>query len=107
MADTRVNVTGRRNELRLRRLNLGSNAKEYAMITLTTGIVAAATLLSAAPAFAIDIDVGPDGIRVGPRYREHDERYFRDRPYYRDRADCRKVTIDRPDGSRVVEYRCD
>ena len=66
MADTRVNVTGRRNELRLRRLNLGSNAKEYAMITLTTGIVAAATLLSAAPAFAIDIDVGPDGIRVGP-----------------------------------------
>ena len=100
MADTRVNVTGRRNESRLRRLNLGSNAKEHAMKTLTTGIVAAATLLSAVPAFAIDGDVGPDGIRVGSRYREHHERYFRDRPNYRNSADCRKVTIDRPDGSR-------
>jgi hypothetical protein len=29
-----------------------------------------------------------------------DERYFRDRPYYRNRADCRKVAVDRPDGSR-------
>ena len=61
----RVNVTGRRNELRLRRLNLRSNAKEYAMKTLTTGIVAAATLLSAAPAFAIDI---------GGRTRRHQDR---------------------------------
>ena len=75
------------------------------MRTLTSGIVAAATLLSAAPAF--DIGVGPDGIWIGPRYRDHDERYFRERPYYRNSADCRKVTIERPDGSRVVKYRCD
>ena len=80
-------------------LSLGSNAKEYAMKTLTTGIVTAATLLSAAPAFAIDVDIGPGGIRVGPRY--HQERY------YRDRSDCRKVTIERPDGSVVTKYRCD
>ena len=77
------------------------------MKKVITGIVAAATLLSTAPAFAIDIGVGPDGIRIGPRYRDHEERYFRDRPDYRNRADCRKVTIDRPDGSRVVKYRCD
>ncbi len=81
------------------------------MKLVTTGIVAAAALLSAAPAVAIDIDVGPNGIRVGPRYRDHEERfeerYFRERPYYRNRADCRKVTIDRPDGSRIVKYRCD
>jgi hypothetical protein len=78
------------------------------MKKLTTGIVAAATFLSAAPALAIDVDIGPGGIRVGPRYRDYEERsYFRDRPYYRNSADCRKVTIDRPDGSRVVKYRCD
>jgi hypothetical protein len=77
------------------------------MKKIITGIVAAATLLGTVPAFAIDIGVGPDGIRIGPRYRDHHERYFRERPYYRNRADCRKVTIDRPDGSRVVKYRCD
>jgi hypothetical protein len=77
------------------------------MKKIITGIVAAVTLLSTAPAFAFDVGVGPDGIRIGPRYRDHDERYFRDRPYYRNSADCRKVTIDRPDGSRVVKYRCD
>ena len=83
------------------------------MKMVTTGIVAAATLLSAAPTLAIDVDIGPGGIRVGPRYRDYEERsYFRDRAYdrnrdYRNSADCRKVTIDRPDGSRVVRYRCD
>ena len=71
------------------------------MKTISAGIVAAATLLSAAPAFAIDIGVGPEGIRIGPRYRDHEERY------YRDRSDCRKVTIERPDGSVVTKYRCD
>ena len=101
VADTRVNVTGRRNELRLRGLSLDSNAKEHAMKTITAGIVAAATLLSAAPAFAIDVDVGPGGIRIGPRYHDHSERY------YRNRSDCRKVTIERPDGSVVTRYRCD
>ena len=82
----RVNVTGRRNELCLRRLNLRSNAKEYAMKTIMAGIVVAATiLLSAAPAFAIDVDVDPDG----------------------NRADCRRVIVEMPDGSTVVSYRCE
>jgi hypothetical protein len=84
-----------------------SIAKEHAMRKVTAGAVAAAVgLLSVAPAFAIDVDLGPNGIRIGPRYQErYHERYFDERPYYR--ADCRKVTIDRPDGSRVVKYRCD
>ena len=80
------------------------------MKMVTTGIVAAATLLSAAPTLAaIDVDIGPGGIRVSPRYRDYEERsYFRDRNRdYRNSTDCRKVTIDRPDGSRVVGYRCD
>ena len=77
------------------------------MKTLAIGLLAAATLLTAAPALALEIGVGPDGIRVGPRYRDHEERYFRDRPYYRNSADCRRVTIERPDGSVVTRYRCD
>ena len=77
------------------------------MKTLAIGLLAVATLLTAAPALAIEIGVGPDGIRVGPRYRDHEERYFRDRSYYRNRADCRRVTIERPDGSVVTRYRCD
>ena len=36
------------------------------MKKVITGIVAAVTLLSAVPAFAIDVDIGPNGIRVGP-----------------------------------------
>ena len=49
------------------------------MKMVTTEIVAAATLLSAAPTLAIDVDIGPGGIRVGPRYRDYEERsYFRD-----------------------------
>jgi len=75
------------------------------MKKVTTGILAADTLLSAAPALAIDIGVGPDGIRVGPRYRDHEERYFRDRPYYQGRlseGDHRSTG-----GSRVLKYRCD
>jgi hypothetical protein len=55
------------------------------MKTLTTGIVAAATLLSAAPALAIDVDVGPPGNGTA----------------------CRRVIISMPDGSNVVQYRCD
>ena len=56
------------------------------MKKVTTGIVAAATiLLSAAPAFAIDVDVDPDG----------------------NRADCRRVIVEMPDGSTVVQYRCE
>ena len=102
---TRVKMTG--NEACV--LPFESVAKEYAMRKVTAGVVAAAVgLASVAPAFAIDVDVGLDGIRIGPR--EHDryhERYFHEHPYYRNRADCRKVTIDRPDGSRVVKYRCD
>ena len=57
------------------------------MKMVTTGIVAAATLLSGAPTLAaIDVDIGPGGITVGPQYRDYEERsYFRDRAYYRDR----------------------
>jgi hypothetical protein len=78
------------------------------MRKVMAGVAAAALgLLSAAPAFAIDVDVGPNGIRIGPRHERYHERYFHERPYYRNRADCRKVTIERPDGSRVVKYRCD
>jgi hypothetical protein len=88
-------------------MNPNGNAKEHAMKIITVGMVAAAALLSTAPAFAIDVDVGPGGIRIGPRYRDHDERYFRERSYYRNSADCRKVTIERPDGSVVTKYRCD
>ena len=55
------------------------------MKKVTIGIVAAATLLSAAPAFAIDVDVDPDG----------------------NRADCRRMIVEMPDGSTVVQYRCE
>ena len=51
---------------------------------LTIGIVAATAFLSAAPALASDIDV-PDG----------------------NRTVCRRVIISMPDGSNVVQYRCD
>lgn len=55
------------------------------MKKVTTGIVAATTiLLNAAPAFAIDVD-DPDG----------------------NRADCRRVIVEMPDGSTVVQYRCE
>ena len=50
---------------------------------LTIGIIAAA-FLSAAPALASEID-GPDG----------------------NRTECRRVIINMPDGSNVVQYRCD
>jgi hypothetical protein len=55
------------------------------MKKVTIGIVAAATLLSAAPGFAIDVDVDPDG----------------------NRADCRRMIVEMPDGSTVVLYRCE
>ena len=43
---------------------------------VTTGIVAAATLLGAAPTLAIEVDIGPGGVRVGPRYRDYEERSY-------------------------------
>ena len=56
------------------------------MKMVTTGIVAAATLLSAAPTLANDVEIGTGGIRVGPRYRDYEERsYSRDRAYDRNR----------------------
>lgn len=54
------------------------------MKLLTIGIVAAAAFLGAAPALASEID-GPDG----------------------NRTECRRVIISMPDGSNVVQYRCD
>ena len=55
------------------------------MKKVITGIVAAATLLSAALAFAIDIGFDPNG----------------------DNVDCRKLIIEMPDGSVVTKYDCD
>ena len=52
---------------------------------LTIGIVAATAFLSATTALASDVDVGPDG----------------------NRTECRSVIISMPDGSNVVQYRCD
>ncbi|MPZ39167.1 MAG: hypothetical protein GEU95_14135 [Rhizobiales bacterium] len=83
------------------------------MRKLAIGIVAAGTLVTAAPAMAQVVLEGPGvGIRVGPEpyYRES----YRDRwdrgPYrsyaWRDR-DCRTVTIRErmPDGRIVVRTR--
>lgn len=55
------------------------------MKLVTTGIVAATVFLSAAPASASDTDLSPDG----------------------NRTECRRVVISMPDGSSVVQYRCD
>lgn len=82
------------------------------MIKAVLGGAALCCLFGAAPALAIDVQVGPDGIRISPRDRDRDyekDRYSRDRreQFNKDRDDCRKVTIERPDGSRVVKYRCD
>ena len=78
------------------------------MKTISIGLLTAATLLTAAPALAqVEIGIGPDGVRVGPRH--HDDgsaRFYRDRRYvYRD--DCRRVAIEMPDGAVVIRYRCD
>jgi len=86
------------------------------MIKAVLGGAALCCLVGAAPALAIDVQVGPDGIRISPRDRDYEkgrysrdrrEQFNRDRDRDRDRDDCRKVTIERPDGSRVVKYRCD
>ena len=48
-----------------------SVAKEHAMRKVTAGVVAAGVgLLSVAPAFAIDVDVGLNGPRHHDRYHE-------------------------------------
>jgi hypothetical protein len=75
------------------------------MRTLVIGLFAAATLLTAAPALA-QVEFGPGGVRIGPRYHDGDARFYRER-HYGYREDCRRVTIERPDGSVVRKYRCD
>ena len=41
------------------------------------GLPAAATLLTAAPALVqVQFDVGPGGVRIGPRYHDEDARFY-------------------------------
>jgi hypothetical protein len=80
------------------------------MRKLAIGIIAAGTLMAAAPAMAQVVIEGPGvGLRVGPEpyYRDYDRR---DRTYHsyawRDR-ECRTVTVRErmPDGRIVVRTR--
>ena len=81
------------------------------MRKLAIGIIAAGTLMAAAPAMAQVVIEGPGvGVRVGPEpyYRDHD-RWDRGHYYsyaWRDR-DCRTVTVRErmPDGRIVVRTR--
>lgn len=85
------------------------------MRKLLIGAVAAASVLTAAPAFAqVGFYAGENGVgvRVGPQrdyYRDRDRWDYRGdrgwrRGYYRSHAECRDVTVRRrlPDGSVVV-----
>ena len=87
------------------------------MRKLAIGLVAAGTLLAAAPAMAQVVIEGPGvGVRVGPEpyyrdhdYRNHDHRGYRDGYHsyeWRDR-DCRTITVRErmPDGRVVVRTR--
>jgi hypothetical protein len=83
------------------------------MKTLAISLLTATSLLIAVPASAqVQFDVGPGGVRIGPRYHDEDARFYH-RGYHRGwrygyrRDDCRRVTIERPDGSVVARYRCD
>jgi hypothetical protein len=85
------------------------NAKEDAMRKLAIGITAAATLLTAVPAFAqIEGRVGVGdlgvGVRVGPTHEGY-RAYGWDRGRVRD--DCRRITVRErlPDGSVIVRTR--
>lgn len=87
------------------------------MRKLVISLAAAATVLTAVPAFAQQLRVDPGGVdvRIG---RDHDrdrerERhgYFRRHPGWYGRGDCRDVTVQRrlPDGSVITRQsrRCD
>jgi hypothetical protein len=89
------------------------------MNRLMITVVAAGTILTAAPAFAqgIDVGVGNGGVSVGVG-RDYDRDWDRgrhhdwDRRHYGwNRGDCRDVTVQRrlPDGSMVTRSRreCD
>jgi hypothetical protein len=59
--------------------------------------------------FSSQVEVGPDGVRIGPRERYRDRRdRWRDREVRGDRRDgCRTVTVREtlPDGTRVKRTR--
>ncbi len=82
------------------------------MRKLAIGLVAAGTLLAAAPAMAQVVIEGPGvGLRVGPEphYRDYDRRGYRDGYHsyaWRDR-ECRTITVRErmPDGRVVVRTR--
>jgi hypothetical protein len=81
------------------------------MRKLAIGLVAAGTLITAAPAMAQVVLEGPGvGVRVGPEpyYRDHDrwDRGSYDSYAWRDR-DCRTITVRErmPDGRIVVRTR--
>jgi len=84
------------------------------MRRLAIGIIAAGTLITAAPAMAQVYLEGPGvGVRVGPEpsYREYRDYGRWDRDHYRSYAwrdrDCRSVTVRErmPDGRVVVRTR--
>lgn len=78
------------------------------MRTPAIGLLAAATLLTAAPALAqVEFGIGPGGVRTGPSYHDDWDGRFHRGWHYGYRDDCRRVTIERPDGSVVTRYRCD
>ena len=82
------------------------------MRKLAIGIIAAGTLMAAAPAMAQVVIEGPGvGLRVGPEpyYRDYDRRdrrHYYDSYAWRDR-ECRTVTVRErmPDGRIVVRTR--
>jgi hypothetical protein len=91
---------------------LSGERKEDAMRKLVIGIMAAGTLMAAAPAVAQVAIEGPGvGVRIGPDpyYRDYG-RWDRDRGYHsyawRERG-CRTVTVRErmPDGRTVVRTR--
>jgi hypothetical protein len=84
------------------------------MRRLAIGIIAAGTLMTAAPAAAQVYLEGPGvGVRVGPEpyYREYRDYDRGDRDYYRSYAwrdpGCRSVTVRErlPDGRVIVRTR--
>ena len=89
------------------------------MRKLVVGVVAAAALLSAAPAFAqFDVRAGERGLSVGIGERDHwrdrrwdDRGVVSRRGVYARGDDCREITVRRrlPDGSMMVRrtQRCD
>jgi hypothetical protein len=88
---------------------LSGERKEDAMRKLAIGIMAAGTLMAAAPAVAqVAVEVPGVGVRIGPQpyYRDYDRWDRSDRGYHsyawRERG-CRTVTVrERMSDGRIV-----